>query len=147
LQNRLVLLKLKAYPKGSARELPLVEGDSPGQWICKGKAIPIVMTANLKESDNKLRFVFPRNPYLLESQVAEFNRERSAFKEGSPLDPKDAARSDASQQPGRLEGDLRLIHSLLGASYRFVVGLRVDDKDKVVELVGLDEPAQEQTPQ
>lgn len=74
LQNRLVLLKMKAYPKGSSRELPLVEGDSPGQWICKGKAVPIVMTVNIKESDNKLRFVFPQNPYLLESRVAEINR-------------------------------------------------------------------------
>ena len=148
LQNRLVLLKMKAYPKGSSRELPLVEGDSAGQWICKGKAVPIVMTVNLKESDNKLRFVFPENPYLLESRVAEINRARSStFKDGNALDPKDAARSDAPQKPSRLEDDLRLIQSLLGAQYRFVVGLRVDDKDKVVELVGLDESAPENTPQ
>lgn len=71
----------------------------------------------------------------------------SPFKDGNALDPKDAARSDAPQQPSRLEADLRLIQSLLGARYRFVVGLRVDDKDKVVELVGLDESAQEKTPQ
>jgi hypothetical protein len=147
LQNRLVLLNMKAYPKGSSRELPLAEGDSPGQWICKGKAVPIVMTVNLKESDNKLRFVFPQNPFLLESRVAENNRARSNTLKDGTLDPKDAARSDAPQQPSRLEDDLRLIQTLLGARYRFVVGLRVDDKDRVVELVGLDESAEEKTPQ
>ena len=128
--------------------MPLVEGDTPGLWICKGKAIPIVMTVNLKESDNKLRFVFPKNPYLLESTVADYKRARSsAFKDGNALDPKDATRSDAPQPPSKLEDDLHLIQSLFGATYRFVVGLRVDDKDKIVELVGLDESAQEKTPQ
>ncbi len=147
LQNRLVLLKMKAYAKGSTRELPLVEGDTPGQWICKGKAFPIVMTVNIKESDNKLRFIFPQNPFLLESRVAEINRSRSNnFKDANSLDTKTDPGSDAPPKPSAQEQDLHLIQSLIAAEYRFVVGLRLDDSDRILELVRIGESTQEETP-
>jgi GTPase-associated protein 1, N-terminal domain type 2/GTPase-associated protein 1, middle domain len=147
LQNRLVLLKMKAYAKGTSGELPLVEGDTPGQWICKGKTTPILMTVDIKESDNKLRFVFPQNPYLLESRIAESNGARSnQFEDLNPLHRKNTPEADLPRQRGGLENDLRLMQSLIGAQYRFVVGLRVDGKNKPVELVRVDESSQEKTP-
>ena len=98
LQGRLVLLKMRAHTRNSTKDLPLVEGDTPGKWICKGKANPsVIMTVLIKESDNKLRFLFSQNPFQLESQVANIKQSRSgSFDELDPLQKKTSPESAVS---------------------------------------------------
>jgi hypothetical protein len=147
LRGKLILSQMKARSRGSEKELKLVESETSGEWVCKGKTGRIMMTTDIRESDNKLRFTFSQNRSYFESRLAAFDQAQSDGGEASdPTAKDDKLKPDAlKQQRTGLEDDLQLFTDLVNADFSFVIGLKIDDQ-KVVELVRIGDFAREKTP-